>query len=174
MTYAAFAASTGVRGASADSQMAITQVLREYDSPEIRIAQELPGVRTIVVPVGGGGLIGGIGIVARATGTDGSDGGGRAVLAGGARAHPDTASAATAAKEHVRSRTLDLIELDHGLAERTTFVVTPDGQRFVVSTAADAVVTAGVGVTAVLQVTNQNPITIANNVSVTATATKSS
>jgi threonine dehydratase len=32
----------------------------------LEIVQELPEVRTIVVPVGGGGLIGGIGIVARA------------------------------------------------------------------------------------------------------------
>ncbi|KWT98837.1 MULTISPECIES: aromatic ring-hydroxylating dioxygenase subunit alpha [unclassified Variovorax] len=33
------------RGASADSQMAITQVLREYDSPEIRIAQAPYGMQ---------------------------------------------------------------------------------------------------------------------------------
>ena len=35
----------------------------------LEIVQDLPGVRTIVVPVGGGGVIGGIGIVARAMGS---------------------------------------------------------------------------------------------------------
>lgn len=35
----------------------------------LEIVEELPDVRTILVPVGGGGLIGGIGIVARAMGT---------------------------------------------------------------------------------------------------------
>jgi threonine dehydratase len=35
----------------------------------LEILQELPEVRTIVVPVGGGGLVGGVGIVARALGT---------------------------------------------------------------------------------------------------------
>lgn len=34
----------------------------------LEVLEELPGVRTIVVPVGGGGLVGGIGIVARALG----------------------------------------------------------------------------------------------------------
>lgn len=36
----------------------------------LEILEDLPEVRTIIVPVGGGGLVGGIGIVARATGTD--------------------------------------------------------------------------------------------------------
>lgn len=35
----------------------------------LEIAEALPGVRTLLVPVGGGGLIGGIGVVARALGT---------------------------------------------------------------------------------------------------------
>jgi threonine dehydratase len=35
----------------------------------LEIVQELPGVRTIVVPVGGGGIAGGVGIVARAMGS---------------------------------------------------------------------------------------------------------
>ena len=35
----------------------------------LEIVQELPGVRTIVVPVGGGGIAGGIGVVARAMGS---------------------------------------------------------------------------------------------------------
>jgi threonine dehydratase len=35
----------------------------------LEIVQELPAVRTIVVPIGGGGLVGGIGIAARALGT---------------------------------------------------------------------------------------------------------
>jgi threonine dehydratase len=35
----------------------------------LEIAEELPDIRTFLVPVGGGGLIGGIGIVARALGT---------------------------------------------------------------------------------------------------------
>lgn len=35
----------------------------------LEIVQELPGVRTIVVPVGGGGISGGVGIVARAMGS---------------------------------------------------------------------------------------------------------
>lgn len=35
----------------------------------LEIFDELPGVRTIVAPVGGGGLIGGIGVVARSLGT---------------------------------------------------------------------------------------------------------
>lgn len=35
----------------------------------LEIVQELPGVRTIVVPVGGGGIVGGVGIVARAMGS---------------------------------------------------------------------------------------------------------
>jgi threonine dehydratase len=35
----------------------------------LEIVQELPGVRTIIVPVGGGGISGGVGIVARAMGS---------------------------------------------------------------------------------------------------------
>jgi threonine dehydratase len=35
----------------------------------LEIVRDLPGVRTIVVPIGGGGLVGGIGIVARAMGS---------------------------------------------------------------------------------------------------------
>jgi threonine dehydratase len=35
----------------------------------LEILEELPGVRTIVVPVGGGGLVGGVGIAARALGS---------------------------------------------------------------------------------------------------------
>jgi threonine dehydratase len=35
----------------------------------LEIVQDLPGVRTIVVPVGGGGISGGVGIVARAMGS---------------------------------------------------------------------------------------------------------
>jgi threonine dehydratase len=35
----------------------------------LEIVQELPGVRTILVPVGGGGISGGVGIVARAVGS---------------------------------------------------------------------------------------------------------
>ena len=35
----------------------------------LEVAEELPGVRTLVVPVGGGGLVGGMGIVARALGS---------------------------------------------------------------------------------------------------------
>jgi threonine dehydratase len=35
----------------------------------LEIIQELPEVRTIIVPIGGGGIVGGIGIVARAMGT---------------------------------------------------------------------------------------------------------
>jgi threonine dehydratase len=35
----------------------------------LEVARALPGVRTFVVPVGGGGLIGGIGVVARALGS---------------------------------------------------------------------------------------------------------
>lgn len=35
----------------------------------LEIVQDLPGVRTIVVPVGGGGIVGGIGVVARAMGS---------------------------------------------------------------------------------------------------------
>lgn len=35
----------------------------------LEIVEDLPGVRTIVVPIGGGGIVGGIGVVARAMGT---------------------------------------------------------------------------------------------------------
>ncbi|HEV2146955.1 MAG TPA: pyridoxal-phosphate dependent enzyme [Longimicrobiaceae bacterium] len=44
------------------------QVVAGQGTVGLEVLQELPGARTLVVPAGGGGLIGGIGVVARALG----------------------------------------------------------------------------------------------------------
>jgi threonine dehydratase len=61
----AFAARTGACFVHAFSDPA---VVAGQGTVGLEIFEELPGVRTLVVPVGGGGLAGGIGIVARALG----------------------------------------------------------------------------------------------------------
>jgi len=61
----AFAAGAGATFVSAFSDPA---VVAGQGTVGLELFDELPGVRTIVAPVGGGGLIGGIGIVARALG----------------------------------------------------------------------------------------------------------
>jgi len=61
----AFAAESGATFLNPVSDPA---VLAGQGTVGLEILDELPGVRTIVAPVGGGGLIGGIGIVARALG----------------------------------------------------------------------------------------------------------
>ncbi|HEX2079299.1 MAG TPA: pyridoxal-phosphate dependent enzyme [Longimicrobium sp.] len=62
----AYAAATGACFVHAFSDPA---VVAGQGTVGLEIVQDLPGVRTIVVPVGGGGLAGGIGIVARAMGS---------------------------------------------------------------------------------------------------------
>ena len=62
----AHAAETGARFVHAFSDPA---VVAGQGTVGLEIAERLPDVRTLVVPVGGGGLAGGIGIVARALGT---------------------------------------------------------------------------------------------------------
>jgi len=62
----AHAASSGATFVHAFSDPA---VVAGQGTVGLEIVEEFPEVRTIVVPVGGGGLIGGIGIVARAMGT---------------------------------------------------------------------------------------------------------
>jgi len=61
----AFAAATGAVYVHAFSDPA---VVAGQATVGLEIFGDLPGVRTLVVPVGGGGLIGGIGVVARALG----------------------------------------------------------------------------------------------------------
>ncbi len=61
----AFAAESGAVFVHAFSDPA---VVAGQGTVGLEIFEDLPGVRTLVVPVGGGGLIGGIGIVARALG----------------------------------------------------------------------------------------------------------
>jgi threonine dehydratase len=61
----AYAAGTGAPFVHAFSDPA---VVAGQGTVGLEIALELPSVRTVVVPVGGGGLAGGIGIVARALG----------------------------------------------------------------------------------------------------------
>jgi threonine dehydratase len=62
----ACAARTGARFVHAFSDPV---VVAGQGTVGMEIVRALPGVRTIVVPVGGGGLIGGIGVVARAMGS---------------------------------------------------------------------------------------------------------
>ena len=62
---AAFAAEMGAVFVSPVSDPAVTA---GQGTVGLEIFEDLPGVRTIVAPVGGGGLIGGIGTVARALG----------------------------------------------------------------------------------------------------------
>ncbi|HEU4885620.1 MAG TPA: threonine/serine dehydratase [Longimicrobium sp.] len=62
----AFAARTGACFINAFSDPA---VVAGQGTVGLEIVQELPGVRTLVVPVGGGGISGGVGIVARAMGS---------------------------------------------------------------------------------------------------------
>jgi threonine dehydratase len=61
----AFAAETGAVFISAFSDPAVTA---GQGTVALELFDELPGLRTIVAPVGGGGLIGGVGVVARALG----------------------------------------------------------------------------------------------------------
>ncbi len=61
----AFAAATGAIYVHAFSDPA---VVAGQGTVGLEIFEDLPAVRTILVPVGGGGLIGGVGIVARALG----------------------------------------------------------------------------------------------------------
>jgi threonine dehydratase len=61
----AFAAGAGATFVGAFSDPA---VVAGQGTVGLELFDELPGVRTIVAPVGGGGLIGGIGVVARALG----------------------------------------------------------------------------------------------------------
>jgi threonine dehydratase len=61
----AFAAETGARYVHAFSHR---DVLAGQGTVGLEIFEDLPAVRTLVVPVGGGGLIGGVGVVARALG----------------------------------------------------------------------------------------------------------
>jgi len=61
----AFAARTGAVYVHAFSDPA---VVAGQGTVGLEIFADLPGVRTLVVPVGGGGLVGGIGVVARAIG----------------------------------------------------------------------------------------------------------
>ena len=61
----AWAAETGAPFINAFSDFA---VVAGQGTVGVEIAEELPGVRTVVAPVGGGGLVGGIGIVMRALG----------------------------------------------------------------------------------------------------------
>jgi threonine dehydratase len=61
----AFAAESGAVFVSAFSDPAVTA---GQGTVALELFDQLPGVRTIVAPVGGGGLIGGIGVVARALG----------------------------------------------------------------------------------------------------------
>ncbi|HYH81902.1 MAG TPA: pyridoxal-phosphate dependent enzyme [Longimicrobium sp.] len=61
----AFAAETGARYVHAFSDR---DVLAGQGTVGLEIFEDLPDVRTLVVPVGGGGVIGGVGLVARALG----------------------------------------------------------------------------------------------------------
>lgn len=61
----AFAARTGAAYVHAFSD---PEVVAGQGTVGLEVVEEMPGVRTVVLPVGGGGLIGGVGIVTRALG----------------------------------------------------------------------------------------------------------